>query len=60
MTWTDGLGRKQEDEAQRLFDDPNSMHYGSFEPQPMNGQDDTHEAQREIEALQQVVARTSK
>ena len=50
----------QEDETQHLFDDPTSMHYGSFEQQHMNGQEDPQEVQREIEALQQVVARTSK
>ncbi len=35
------------------------MHYGSFGEQHMNGQDDPMEVQREIEALQRVVARTS-
>jgi hypothetical protein len=35
------------------------MHYGSFGEQQVNGQDDPQEAQREIEALQRVVARTS-
>ncbi|KAJ9144252.1 hypothetical protein NKR23_g6007 [Pleurostoma richardsiae] len=49
----------EDDESRLLFDDPNSMHYGSFEQQQMNGQDDLQETQREIEALQRVVARTS-
>ena len=35
------------------------MHYGSFDHPHMMGQEDPHEAQREIEALQRVVARTS-
>ncbi|KAL1837488.1 hypothetical protein VTJ49DRAFT_3732 [Mycothermus thermophilus] len=50
---------EEEDEAQHLFDDPNSLHYGSFDQQHMMGQEDPQEAQREIEALQRVVARTS-
>jgi hypothetical protein len=49
----------QEDEAQHLFDDPNNLHYGSFDQQHMMGQEDPQEVQREIEALQRVVARTS-
>lgn len=49
----------QDDEAQHLFDDPNSMHYGSFDQQHMMSQEDPQEVQREIEALQRVVARTS-
>jgi len=35
------------------------MHYGSFGEQHVNGQDDPLEVQREIEALQRVVAQTS-
>jgi hypothetical protein len=50
---------KQEDEAQRLFDDPSALHYGSFDAHHMNGPEDPLEVQREIEALQRVVARTS-
>ncbi|KAL2177519.1 late endosomal/lysosomal adaptor and MAPK and MTOR activator-domain-containing protein [Thermothelomyces heterothallicus CBS 202.75] len=50
---------EEEDEAQHLFDDPNNLHYGSFDQQHMMGQEDPQEAQREIEALQRVVARTS-
>ncbi|KAK7745298.1 hypothetical protein SLS53_002794 [Cytospora paraplurivora] len=41
-----------------LFSVPNGMHYGSF-AEPQMAQDDTSETQREIEALQRVVARTS-
>ncbi|KAK4135103.1 hypothetical protein BT67DRAFT_378966 [Trichocladium antarcticum] len=48
-----------DDEAQHLFDDPNNLHYGSFNQQHMMGQEDPQEVQREIEALQRVVARTS-
>lgn len=35
------------------------MHYGSFDQQHMMCQEDPQEVQREIEALQRVVARTS-
>ncbi|KAK3693221.1 late endosomal/lysosomal adaptor and MAPK and MTOR activator-domain-containing protein [Podospora appendiculata] len=49
----------EEDEAQHLFDDPSNLHYGSFDQQHMMGQEDPQEVQREIEALQRVVARTS-
>lgn len=49
----------QDDESRLLFDDPNSMQYGSFGDQQVAGQHDPMEAQREIEALQRVVARTS-
>lgn len=49
----------QDDESRLLFDDPNNMQYGSFGEQHMAGQHDPLEAQREIEALQRVVARTS-
>ncbi|KAL2141632.1 hypothetical protein VTI28DRAFT_2126 [Corynascus sepedonium] len=51
---------EEEDESQHLFDDPNNLHYGSFDQQHMMmGQEDPQEVQREIEALQRVVARTS-
>ncbi|KAK4238116.1 late endosomal/lysosomal adaptor and MAPK and MTOR activator-domain-containing protein [Achaetomium macrosporum] len=49
----------EDDEAQHLFEDSSNMHYGSFGQQHMMGQEDPQEAQREIEALQRVVARTS-
>ncbi|KUI54083.1 hypothetical protein VP1G_01469 [Cytospora mali] len=42
-----------------LFSVPNGMHYGSFAEPQMAQQNDTSETQREIEALQRVVARTS-
>lgn len=35
------------------------MHYGSFGEQQVNGHEDPQETQRETEALQRVVARTS-
>ncbi|KAK4156555.1 hypothetical protein C8A00DRAFT_40956 [Chaetomidium leptoderma] len=50
---------EQDDEARNLFDDPNNLHYGSFDQQHMMSQEDPQEVQREIEALQRVVARTS-
>ncbi|KAH6685085.1 late endosomal/lysosomal adaptor and MAPK and MTOR activator-domain-containing protein [Plectosphaerella plurivora] len=58
------LGRKKEsfdedEESRLLFDDPNNLHYGSFSDQPINGQEDAVEIQRENEALQRVVAKTS-
>ncbi|KAK0710103.1 late endosomal/lysosomal adaptor and MAPK and MTOR activator-domain-containing protein [Lasiosphaeria miniovina] len=58
------LGRRrddfdEDDEARNLFDDPNSIHYGSFDQQQVMGHEDPQEVQREIEALQRVVARTS-
>ncbi|KAK7719618.1 hypothetical protein SLS64_001795 [Diaporthe eres] len=43
-----------------LFSVPNGMHYGSFaEPQMMAPHSDPSRSQRETEALQRVVARTS-
>ncbi|KAJ2898002.1 hypothetical protein MKZ38_004220 [Zalerion maritima] len=49
-----------DDEESPLFiDDGNNIHYGSFNDQHMTGQEDPAEVQREIEALQRVVARTS-
>lgn len=49
----------EDEDSRLLFDDPDSIHYGSFGEQQMTGQNDPLEAQREIEALQRVVARTS-
>ncbi|KAK3380878.1 hypothetical protein B0H63DRAFT_523617 [Podospora didyma] len=49
----------EDDEAQRLFDDSANLQYGSFDQQQMMGQEDPLEVQREIEALQRVVNRTS-
>lgn len=42
-----------------LFDDNNNIQYGSFGEHNMNSQADPLESQREVEALQRVVARTS-
>jgi hypothetical protein len=59
------LGRRDKDtydeeqENRLLFDDGNGMQYGSFGDGAMNGDVDTNEAQREHEALQRVVAKTS-
>lgn len=49
----------QNEDWRLLPDDPNSVHYGSFNDQNMNVQEDPLEVQRENEALQRVVARTS-
>ncbi|KAH8164950.1 hypothetical protein CIB48_g3293 [Xylaria polymorpha] len=60
------LGRRRsdsidEDDVSRLlFDDPNNLQYGSFADHNLNAQGDPLESQREVEALQRVVARTSK
>lgn len=51
---------KQDDVSRLLFDDPNNLQYGSFGEHNMNSQADPLESQREVEALQRVVARTSK
>ncbi|ROT43811.1 hypothetical protein SODALDRAFT_269421 [Sodiomyces alkalinus F11] len=49
-----------EDEESRLLDDPNGIHYNSFGEPGINGQDNNPvEVQRENEALQRVVAKTS-
>ncbi|KAI0808556.1 late endosomal/lysosomal adaptor and MAPK and MTOR activator-domain-containing protein [Xylaria sp. FL0064] len=59
------LGRQRndsidEDDVSRLlFDDPNHMQYGSFAEHNLNSQADPLESQRETEALQRIVARTS-
>ncbi|KAI0907394.1 late endosomal/lysosomal adaptor and MAPK and MTOR activator-domain-containing protein [Ustulina deusta] len=59
------LGRQRndsidEDDVSRLlFDDPNHMQYGSFADHNLNSQADPLESQREVEALQRIVARTS-
>lgn len=49
----------QDDESRLLFDDADGAHYGSFGEPTLNVQDDAQESQREFEALQSVVARTS-
>ncbi|KAF2965095.1 hypothetical protein GQX73_g8484 [Xylaria multiplex] len=50
----------QDDVARLLSDDPNYMQYGSFAEHNLNSQADPLESQREVEALQRIVARTSK
>ncbi|KAI0112556.1 hypothetical protein GGR51DRAFT_507464 [Nemania sp. FL0031] len=57
------LGRRRsdsidEDDVRLLFDDPNSIQYGSFSEHHLN-QGDPLESQREVEALRRVVARTA-
>ncbi|KAF4507352.1 hypothetical protein G6O67_005996 [Ophiocordyceps sinensis] len=58
------LGRRGKDtydeseESRLLYEDGNGMQYGSFGDPAMGG-DDSLEAQREAEALQRVVAKTS-
>lgn len=54
-----GLTGRQGEESRLLYEDGNGMQYGSFGDAAMGG-DDTVEAQRENEALQRVVAKTSK
>lgn len=49
---------EESEENRLLYDDGNGMQYGSFNDPAMSG-DDTLEAQREHEALQRVVAKTS-
>ncbi|KYK61134.1 hypothetical protein DCS_02275 [Drechmeria coniospora] len=59
------LGRRDRDiydeneDTRLLYEDGNGMQYGSFGDPALNG-DDSVEAQRENEALQRVVAMTSK
>ncbi|CAK7246239.1 MAG: hypothetical protein STHCBS139747_007863 [Sporothrix thermara] len=50
---------EEDDESRLLFEDADGAHYGSFGEPAMNDQDDAQESQREFEALQNVVARTS-
>ncbi|RYP37334.1 hypothetical protein DL767_002977 [Monosporascus sp. MG133] len=49
----------EDDVSRLLFDDANNMQYGSFGEHNVNSQADPLESQREVEALQRVVARTS-
>ncbi|KAI1374430.1 late endosomal/lysosomal adaptor and MAPK and MTOR activator-domain-containing protein [Hypoxylon crocopeplum] len=49
----------EDDVSRLLFDDPNNLQYGSFGEHNLNPQADPLESQREVEALQKVVARTS-
>ncbi|KAI0164035.1 late endosomal/lysosomal adaptor and MAPK and MTOR activator-domain-containing protein [Xylariaceae sp. FL1272] len=58
------LGRRRsdsidEEDSRLLFEDGNNMQYGSFGDHNLNSQADPLESQREAEALQRVVARTS-
>ncbi|KAF4966227.1 hypothetical protein FSARC_6112 [Fusarium sarcochroum] len=55
----DGNAYDEEEENRLLYDDANGMQYGSFGDQAISGENDTLEAQRENEALQRVVAKTS-
>ncbi|RWA12167.1 hypothetical protein EKO27_g2927 [Xylaria grammica] len=50
----------EDDVARLLSDDSNYMQYGSFAEHNLNSQADPLESQREVEALQRIVARTSK
>lgn len=52
------MNKRQDEENRLLYDDANGMQYGSFGDQVT--ENDTLEAQRENEALQRVVAKTSK
>lgn len=49
----------QDNETQNLFDDPHVLQYGSFDQHHDHGREDPLEVQREIEALQRIIARTS-
>ncbi|KAH9907164.1 late endosomal/lysosomal adaptor and MAPK and MTOR activator-domain-containing protein [Xylariomycetidae sp. FL2044] len=49
----------EDDVSRLLFDDANNLQYGSFGDHTMNPHTDPLESQREVEALQRVVARTS-
>ncbi|KAM5342790.1 hypothetical protein ACJ41O_013756 [Fusarium nematophilum] len=55
----DGDAYEEDEENRLLYDDANGMQYGSFGDQALSGENDTLEAQRENEALQRVVAKTS-
>lgn len=50
----------KDDVSRLLFDETNNLQYGSFGEHNLNPQADPLESQREVEALQRVVARTSK
>ena len=50
----------QDEEGRLLYDEANGGQYGSFGDQALMGENDTVETQRENEALQRVVARTSR
>ncbi|CAK7269192.1 hypothetical protein SEPCBS57363_003476 [Sporothrix epigloea] len=50
---------EENDSSRLLFEDDDGAHYGSFGEPAVNDQDDVQESQREFEALQNLVARTS-
>lgn len=51
----------QEADSRLLFDDPHTVNYGSFgEQHPTALQADPQDVQRESEALQKIVAQTSR
>ncbi|KAF4976570.1 hypothetical protein FZEAL_6781 [Fusarium zealandicum] len=55
----DGDAYDEEEENRLLYDEASGMQYGSFGDQALSGENDTLETQRENEALQRVVAKTS-
>ncbi|OAA57098.1 hypothetical protein SPI_07479 [Niveomyces insectorum RCEF 264] len=50
---------EEDDDSRLLFGDADGAHYGSFGEPTLSSQDDAQEVQRELEALQRIVARTS-
>jgi len=51
----------QDEESRLLFEDPNNLNYGAFnDAEPGTPQTDAQDTQRENEALQKIVAQTSK
>ena len=50
---------EEDDESRMLFEDADGTNYGSFGDAAMNDRDEARESQREAEALQSVVTRTS-
>jgi hypothetical protein len=50
----------QDEDTGLLYDDANGIQYGSFGDHAVNGESDTVEVQRENEAIQHVISRTSK
>ena len=52
---------QKDSDSRLLFDDPHTMNYGSFSDQHSAAlQADPQDVQREAEALQKIVAQTSK
>ncbi|KAI1074205.1 hypothetical protein F5B20DRAFT_586534 [Whalleya microplaca] len=49
----------EDDVSRLLYDESNNLQYGSFNEHNLNPQSDPFESQQEVEALQQVVTRTS-